>query len=179
MNTGAVVEIVIGAVVLVFLAVNWGVVNAGVQVGVGPGGVTTTRGIVAPQPSANYGGYLAASTAPGVAGALNGALTGLGHALAGWLTPPTTPQAAPAQGASASSPSLFAQPSGPSAASAAAIAGGIGIATPGGGTYAEDGWAIGPQIDPVISYNSTGGSAFDWAGLSADNAYDPSAALPV
>ena len=170
MNTGAVVAIVIGAVVLVFLAVNRGLVNSGVQVGVGPGGVTTTRGIVAPQPSANYGGYLAASTAPGVAGALNGALTGLGHALAGWLTPPTTPQAAP---------SLFAQPSGPSAASAAAIAGGIGIATPGGGTYAEDGWAIGPQIDPVISYNSTGGSAFDWAGLSADNAYDPSAALPV
>jgi hypothetical protein len=158
MSTGGWIAIVVGAVVVIFLAVNRGLITSGVQVGVGPGGVTTTRGIVAPQPTSNYGGYLAASTAPGVSNALNGALTGLGHAIAGWMNPPTSVPASPSQGASAASPSLAAQPIGPSGAVAA-------------------GFAVGPQIDPSVGYGVTSGAAFDYAGLAGDNSFDPNASL--
>jgi hypothetical protein len=162
MSTGAWIAVVVGVVAVIFLAVNRGLVQSGVQVGVGPGGVTTTRGIVAPQPTANYGGYLAASTAPGVSNALNGALTGLGHALAGWMNPPAAASAPVAQGASASSPSLYAQPSGPALA-----LGGTAVA----------GALVGPQIDPTIQYDLTSGAAFDYSGLTQDNSFDPSASL--
>ena len=174
MSTGGTIALVIGVLAVFYLAINRGLINSGVQVGVGPGGVTSTKGIVAPQPSQNYGGYLAASTAPGVSSALNGALTGLGSAFAGWFGP-TNPIASPAQGASPNSPSGAAQPSGPSVAAGAAVA----AATPGGGSYAEDGWIIGPQVDPAVSYNSTAGSAFDYSGLASDNGYDPSVALSI
>lgn len=177
MSTGGIIAIVIGGLAILFFATSRGLINSGVSVGVGPGGVTTAKGIIAPQPSANYGGYLAASTAPGVSSALNGALTGLGGALAGWLGRPSSSPAAPAQGASASSPSLAAQPSGPFMPSGPMPPTSIGIPTSGGGTFAEDGWVIGPQISPDISFNSTAGSAFDYSGIASDNAFDPSASL--
>lgn len=163
MNTGAVIAIVVGAVVLVFLAVNRGLVSSGVQVGVGPGGATSVRGIVAPQPSSNYGGYLAASTAPGVSAALNGAFTGLGSALAGWFSPPHSAPLS-AQGSSPTSPAGPAQPTGPATAveTQSAVIGGA---------------LVGPQVDPIVSYNSTSGSAFAWDSLAADNAPDVSASL--
>lgn len=158
MSTGATVAIVVGVLAVFYLAVSRGLVSSGVSVGVGPGGITAAKGIIAPQPSSNYGGYLAASTAPGVSSALNGALTGLGSGLASWLHSSTPAQPAPQQGASASSPSLYAQPSGPAGAFVA-------------------GSTVGPITDPVVSYDATSGAAFDYPGLAADNGYDASVAL--
>jgi hypothetical protein len=166
MKAGAIVAIVIGAVVVIFLAVNRGLISSGVSVGVGPGGVTTGKGIVAPQPSQNYGGYLAASTAPGVSSALNGALMGLGGAFASWMHETTPPGTTPIrQGASPTSPSLGAQP--------------IGVTTsdaPIGGSL------VGPQPATLsnlqLTYDAgTSGAAFDYAGLAGDNSWDSAASL--
>lgn len=159
MSTGGTIALVVGVLAIFYLAINRGLINSGVQVGIGPGGVTSARGIVAPQPSSNYGGYLAASTAPGVASALNGALTGIGSSLASWVHGSPAPAGpAPAQGASYNSPSMAAQPSGPV------------------GSYVA-GSTVGPVIDPVVSYDATSGAAFDYPGLAADNGYDASVAL--
>lgn len=164
MKAGAIIAIVVGVVAVIFLAVNRGLVSSGVSVGVGPGGSTSVRGIVAPQPSQNYGGYLAATTAPGISSALNGALMGLGSAFASWMGKPST-QAPVAQGASVSSPSLYAQP--------------IGVTST---EMPLSGSLVGPQPATLsglqLTYDSgSSGAAFDYAGLAADNAYDPSASL--
>lgn len=156
MSTGGVIAIVLGAVVLVFLAVNRGLVSSGVQVGIGPSGATSTRGIVAPQPSTNYGGYLAASTAPGVSSALNGALTGLGSGLASWFRPAPTSAPVVSQGANSASPSAAAQP--------------VGVQTT---NMPISGALVGPQITPIsgLSYDATSGAAFGFGDLSAENAW--------
>lgn len=160
MSTGATVAIVVGVLAVFYLAVSRGLVSSGVAVGVGPGGITSAKGIVAPQPSSNYGGYLAASTAPGVASALNGALTGIGSGLASWLHGSNPQAPAPQQGASPTSPSLYAQPSGP-----------VGDFVAGS--------TVGPVVDPAVSYNATSGAAFDYPGLASDNGYDGSVALSI
>src|SRR5919108_2458764 len=154
MSTGGVIAIVVGALVVVFLAVNRGLVHAGVQVPVGVGG---QKGIVAPQPAQNYGGYLAATTAPQVSNILSTVISGANSALRSWLTPAPSAQTPPRVGASASSPSLSAQPSGPAV------------------TYYQP--TIGPVVSPDLSYNSTSQAAFDYSGLSFDNGFDPNASL--
>lgn len=166
MKTGAIIAVVVGVVVVLYLAVSRGLIGSGVAVSVGPGGVTTAHGIVAPQPGSNYSGYLAATTAPGVSSALNGLLTGVGGAFTKWLTPNAPAQPAPAQGANAASPSLAAQPSGPVPAAAFGSASATGSGAP-----------VGPMVPPDISYNATAGSAFDYSGLAGDNGYDPSFSL--
>jgi len=160
MKAGVIVAVIVGAVAIIFLAVNRGLISSGVNVGFGPAGSTTVKGIIAPQPTQNYSGFLAASTAPGVATALNGALAGLGKGFESWFGGGGGTQPV-AQGASATSPSLFAQPSGPSAAAAATVGGSL----------------VGPIIDPAMSYDMTTGAAYDYSGLSADNTWDSSATL--
>lgn len=163
MSTGGIVALAIAAVAVIFLAVNRGLISSGVQVGVGAGGVTSTKGIVAPQPSSNYGGYLAASTAPGVSSALNGALTGLGSAFAGWFGGSPAPTKPVQQGATSNSPSLAAQPIGTTDA-------------PIGGAL------VGPQPASLsglqLTYDSgTTGAAFDYTGLANANSWDQSSSL--
>jgi hypothetical protein len=170
MSTGGVIALVIGGIAVIFLLVNRGLVNAGVPVG---------HGIVAPQPSSNYGGYLAATTAPQVSGLLSTVLSGVTSAAHSWLSsnPPSSNTPAPNQSASASSPSLSAQPVGPNPGFIAS--GGILAAGPLGPSDSGMGWMIGPQVDPTISYNATPANAFDYTGLAYDNSYDPNASLSL
>lgn len=156
MKTGAVIAIVIGVVAVLYLAVSRGLI--------GSGAVPLAGGGVAPNPAKNYSGYLAASTAPQVSGFLNTAIAGVTSGLHAWFSSPSAPTPAPAQGGSPTSPSFAAQPSGPSASS---LTSQTGLA----------GWFPGPSVDPSVSYNSTPGSAFDYGGLAAQNAYDPSTTL--
>jgi hypothetical protein len=175
MKTGAVIAVVAGALILVFWATSRGLVNAGVAIG--PGG--RPSGIVAPQPSQNYSGWLAASTAGGVSNILNTALSGLNNVFGSWMQ--RSPQAPTvAQGANSGSPSLAAQPVGVTLAQIAALnqsvmaPGTVQVSTSDIGST-----LVGPQVDPAMSYAATAGSAFDMGGLYADNAYDPSASLDV
>lgn len=167
MSTGGVIAIVLGVGAVIFLAVNRGLITAGVQVPVGVGG---QRGIVAPQPAQNYGGYLAATTAPQVSSLLGTAISGLNNAFSSWLHPTTVAKPAPQQGANVSSPSMAAQPSGPSYVSASTN---TFIAAEAANTPTP----IGPVIDPNMSYNATPGSAFDYSGMAFDNGFDPNASL--
>lgn len=164
MKAGVIIAVVVGAVAIIFLAVNRGLISSGVGISVGAGGSTSAKGIVAPQPATNYSGYLAASTAPGVSSALNGLLSGLGSGFGSWLGGGGGSTPGPNQGANPASPSLGAQPSGPSLATQNAPIGGA---------------LVGPQIDPItgLTYDATSGAAFDYSGLAADNAYDPTASL--
>lgn len=158
MKTGAVIAIVVGVLAVLYLAVSRGLIGSGVAIG--PGG--QQRGIVAPQPGSNYSGYLAATTAPQVSGILNTVLSGVNSAFHSWLAPSAPAAVPPAQGASANSPSLFAQPSGPA---------------PQPSMYSAPTALVGPQIDPALQYDQTSGAAFDYAGLSNDNSFDPNASL--
>lgn len=112
--------------------------------------------ITVPQPATNYSGFLAASTAPQVSNALGGFITGLSSSALAWLSPKQGQVVPPQSGASTVSPSLGAQPSGP-----------WSLSDVWGGAL------VGPQIDPVISYDSTNGSSFGYDSLAADNAFDP------
>lgn len=166
MKEGTVIAIIVAGVALIFLAVSRGWLGTGV----GPTGIVTAPApgqhgaIVTPQPTTNYSGYLAASTAPGVSNALNSALSGIGNLFTGWFgSSPAAP--APGQSASGSSPTMSAQPSGPSPSTLAAQAA-EGMNTP-----------VGPQVSQGVSYDATAQSAYDWLGLTADNAYDPSYSL--
>jgi hypothetical protein len=156
MKTGAVIAIVAGVLVALYFAVSRGLIGSGVA-------VKASGGVVAPQPAANYSGYLAATTAPQVSGILNTLLSGVNSAAHSWLAPSGAPSSpAPQQGASPTSPSLFAQPSGPA---------------PQPTSYVADTTLVGPQIDPVMQYSATSGSAFDYSGLAADNSFDVNASL--
>jgi hypothetical protein len=164
MSTGGVIAIVIGAVVVIFLAVNKGLVNSGVAVG---------HGIIAPQPAQNYGGFLAASTAPQVSNILGTILSGVNSSFHNWLAPATPATPAPAQGASATSPSVAAQPTGPAPGTIQPSS----YTTSAGLVDTGMGWMIGPQTTPALGYDATSGAAFDYAGLTADNSFDPNASL--
>lgn len=172
MKTGGVIAIVIGVIAVLYFAFSRGLIGTGGQV-VGAGG------ILAPQPSSNYSGYLAATTAPSVAGILNTTLSGINSGLHSWLSP-AAPTPVTGQGASASSPSLAAQPVGPSSSVVAPGVGSVSILSPGTvgpSSYTAPTSLVGPQLDTTISYGSTSGAAFDYAGLAASNAYDPSSGL--
>ena len=154
--------IVVAAAALLFWAVSSGLIKSGVVTVPGSGGV------VAPQPSSNYSGYLAASTAPGVAGAINTVLSGLGNTVDAWLggTRSAQPTAA-GQTANAASPALAAQPAGPSPA-----------VIPPSATYVDYSNAlVGPQVDPAVAYAATTGAAFDYLGLAGANTADASYSL--
>lgn len=171
MKTGAIIAIVAGALILIFWATSRGLIQSGVQVG--PTG--TQRGIVAPQPAQNYSGYLAATTAPQVSGILNGLLSGLSGSVSSWFGKSAAPQPV-AQGTNANSPALAATGSAGVAASILNTTNQQYIATLSPSTYSDPGSTlIGPQVDPALQY--AGGSAFDYAGLAADNAYDPAASM--
>jgi len=188
MKSGAIVALIIGALALVYLAVSRGLISSGVQVS-STGGVISQRGIVAPQPTQNYSGYLAATTAPGVSGAINGALSGLANAFSSWMSKPpsqnppvSSPAALPGAQTVASAvgtgvgsifggPSLAAAPSGPSIDA-------VGILPTDISNYDLAALSnVGPVVDPAVSYTATDQAAFDYSGLALDNAYDPSASL--
>ena len=172
MKDNTVILLVIGGLVLLFWAMSKGLLGTGATgLAINPATGQPYGAISVPQPSTNYSGYLAASTAPGVANALNGALTGLSSMFAGWLGTSSTPTPAPAQGANPASPSLAAQPSGPTSSF---YSGASAPAMLDATQYAAN---VGPSVPPDISYNATQGAAFDFPGLTADNAYDPSYSL--
>jgi hypothetical protein len=154
------VAIIIGAIVIGFLVV----FRFNTQ-------VATGQRILTPQPSQNYGGYLAASTAPSVATALNGLISGFGSAATSWLkgSPRTVVQGAPPSPSAVASPAGIAAPVGPQPNLQANFIAGLN-------TYSDPGSTlVGPQTNPAITYDATNGLAFDYAGLSGDNAYDPAA----
>lgn len=177
MKTGFLIAGILAAVGIVYLIFSKTLLGGNPAVSVGPGGRQT--GILAPQPSTNYSGYLAATTAPQVSGILNTVLAGVNSGFHSWLSPSNpTPANAPAnQGANMASPSLAAQPSGPYPT--------YGPAAPGNaaGSFSDLQAAfsapVGPVVDPAMSYNATPGSAFDYGPLAADNAYDSAASLEV
>lgn len=154
MKTGAVIAIVIGIVAVIYYAFSRGII--------GSGAVVAPGGILAPQPSSNYSGYLAATTAPQVSGILNTVLSGVNSGLHSWISP-ATPNAPAPTPAPAASPALAAQPSGPSGLNNSAL---FYSATP-----------VGPQVDPTVSYAATSGAAYDLGGLASQNAFDPSSSL--
>ena len=116
--------------------------------------------IAVPQPAQNYSGFLAASTAPQVAGALGNFISGAASSALAWFSPKNPPPPPPQQGASTVSPSLGAQPSGPA------------VPSPLYGTEAY----VGPQVDPVMAYPMDGAS-FGYASLATDNGFDPTYSL--
>lgn len=170
MKDSTVILLVVGGFVLLFWAFSKGIITAGVGptgLGVNPATGKPYGVITAPQPSTNYSGYLAATTAPGVSGALNGALSGIGSGLnnlfSGWFggqSSNPTPSASN-QIASANSPALNAQPAGPVAAPFDFASTFQGTSNP-----------VGPVVNPDVSYNATNWSAFDYNGLAASNSPD-------
>lgn len=160
MKDSTIIILVVAVVGVLFWAFSKGFITSGAV----PIGHT---GILAPQPTTNYSGYLAASTAPGVSNALNGLLTGIGGAFTGWFGGggPGTPAPVVAQGANPKSPTLAAQPQGVSTTS-----------------YVIGGSLVGPQPATLsglqLTYDAgTSGNAFDYAGLAGDNSFDSSYSL--
>jgi hypothetical protein len=167
MKEETVIILIVAGVALLFWATSSGLLK--VTGGAVPVGNT---GILAPQPSQNYSGYLAASTAPGVSSALNSIIGGLGTSLGAWLSPSGSPPPPVGQGASSASPSGAAQPIGvPNPAiQPTSISPSASLVGP---------TLVGPQIPPLdgTSYDATLGSAYDYNGLSAANSFDPSYSL--
>jgi hypothetical protein len=152
MKTGGIIALVVGVIVVLYFAVSRGLISSGVSVG--PGG--QVKGIVAPQPSASYGGYLAATSAPAVSGILNTTLAGLNHAFAGWFgSGPSQPAAAPAALASTGpAPTLGAYVTTPNASAPLPV--------------------IGPQIADATAYT---GLSDQFATVADENSYDPNTSL--
>lgn len=166
-DEGLIIALVIGAIAIFFFAVNRGLISSGVSVGVGAGGATSVKGIIAPQPSQNYSGYLAASTAPGVAGAINGLLSGIGSGASAWFSgvksTPTPAVGNPAQAAAPVS-------SVANAAQQQSVYDNTPLPLP----------ALGPQLSDVnLAYDNTSGSSFGYDALAADNAYSPGDSLSI
>jgi hypothetical protein len=159
-NETTIILLAVGVIALLYYAFSRGLIGAGIGptgLAVNPGTGKLVGAVQVPQPTTNYSGYLAASTAPGVANALNGALSGLGNTLSSWLG--RSSSVAPTnQGASPTSPALAAQPYGP-------------VGPMPSNTY------IGPATDPALAYDAVSGSAFDYYGLSTDNSFDSSYSL--
>lgn len=165
MKDSTVIILIVGGFALLFWAMSRGLLTGTpTGLGVNPATGRPYGVITAPQPTTNYSGYLAATTAPGVSSALNGALSGIGTGLnnlfSGWFGGASTAPS-PNQTASASSPALAAQPNG-------AVYGPFVDAS----TFQGTANPIGPVINPEMSYNSTSGSAFDFYGLANANSPD-------
>ena len=154
MNTGTALVLVGGAIAILFLATSKGLISSGA--------VPVGRGVYAPQPAQNYSGYLAASTAPGVSGALNNILSGLGSGLSGWLSRKTN---VPAPNVQAAAPTGGYQ----------AVSTGVGPSNP---TGTSDSWDSMLWQDP-LAYDNTNQVAFAYDPLAVDNAYDPNYSLSM
>lgn len=169
MKDSTVVLLIVGGFALLFWAFSRGLIST-TGLGVNPATGQQYGVITAPQPTTNYSGYLAATTAPGVSSALNGALSGLGagvnNLFSGWFGGSSQTTPAPNQTASPVSPAVAAQPTG-------AVYGPFVDAS----TFQGTSNPVGPVVDPTVSYNATSGSAFDFLGLSQANSYDPNYAL--
>lgn len=168
MKDSTIIILVVGGLVVLFWAVSKGFIST-TGLGVNPATGQPYGVIAVPQPTQNYSGYLAATTAPGVASALNGALSGLGNLFSGWINNPTSTPSSVNQGPVApasSAPSQAAQPSGPTSPSF--YSGASAPAQLNATAYAP----VGPVVAPDLSYTATPGSAFDYAGLAASNSYD-------
>jgi hypothetical protein len=158
MKDETIIVLVVAAVAVFFWAASRGLFG----VGLGPTGLVAnpqtgvqSGAINVPQPSSNYSGYLAASTAPGVSSALNSIIGGIGGGLAAWLSPSGSNPPTVSQGASPNSPSGAAQPQ--------------TMDIPLSGTL------VGPQISPIMGLSYAGntiGSAFDYQALADANSYD-------
>lgn len=164
MKEETVILLVVGAFALLFWGVSTGIIRTT------GGNIQLGGGILAPQPSQNYSGYLAASTAGGVSGVLNTALSGLSSTLTGWLggggQGPVVNQGPVVPASSA--PTQAAQPAGPTPASF--YSGSSAPAMLNASALAP----VGPVVPPDLSYGATSGAAFDYAGLAGANTYDPS-----
>jgi hypothetical protein len=176
MKDSTIIIIVVAVAAGLFWAVSTGLIKTtGGMINVG-------GGVIAPQPSANYSGYLSASAAPAISGAINQSISGLGSLFSGWLSS-SNPAPKINQTASSTSPSGAAQPAGASlsqvqtAAIEQASGTGAFVAPTTYASYSDT--LVGPQIEPVMRYSATSGSAFDYAGLAADNSYDSDYSLGV
>jgi len=152
MNTGTALVIVGGVLAVLFFATSKGLISSGA--------VPVGRGVYAPQPAQNYSGYLAASTAPSVAGALNNVLSGLSTGLGGWLSRKAN---TPAPAVRAAAPTGEYQ----------AVSTGVGPSNP---TGTSDSWDSMLWTDP-LAYDNTNQTAFAYDPLALDNAYDPNYSL--
>lgn len=179
MKDSTIILLVVAGGALLFWAVSTGLIRTtGGAIPVGPQGQIPSGAIYAPQPSTNYSGYLAATTAPGVSTALNSALSGLGtginHLFSGWLS-----------GSAAAQPSAVSPSGGPNAAQTApsdtpALAASAGqIYGPFMSQADLQGTSnpVGPIVDPAVGYAATSGAAFDYSGLASANSYDPGYSL--
>jgi hypothetical protein len=165
MKESTVILLVVGGFVLLMWAVSTGVLRTT------GGNIQLGGGIVAPQPTQNYSGYLAASTAGGVSDVLNTALSGLSGSVAGWFGgsggSSTVVNQGPVQPAS-QAPTAAAQPSGPTPSGFYS-----GVSAPAM-MNATQYTPVGPIPPPDISYASTSQSAFNYDALANANSYDPS-----
>lgn len=178
------IVLIVGGFVLLFWAFSRGLIGGGVGptgVAVNPQTGVASGAIQVPQPSSNYSGYLAATTAPGVASAVNTIIGGLGTTLSGWFSGGSNaPQVAQGPAAPASAaPSAAAQPAGPTPINP--ITGGNFYAGANAPAMlnATAATPIGPITAPDVTYDATSGSAFDYNGLSGSNAYDPTYAMLI
>lgn len=158
-NENTIIIVVIAGIALLFWAMSKGLISS-TGLSVTPSGQQVGL-ISVPQPTQNYSGYLAATTAPAVSSAVNTAVsglsTGVNHLFSAWFgqsTPTPYVNQGPVAPA-ASAPSAAAQPMGP-----------ITPVT-----------TVGPQIPSDISYAATAGSAFDYTGLANANSWDSTYAL--
>lgn len=176
MKESTVIVLIVAGVAALFWAMSRGLLG----VGVGPTGLVANPAtghlagaITVPQPTQNYSGYLAASTAPGVASALNSIFGGIGSSISGWLSPSgssNTPYVN--QGPIAPSPeapSAAAQPGGP-------LPDGFFSGASQNPVVASSAF-VGPVVAPDLAYGATSGLAFAYDGLAADNAPDMSYSL--
>ena len=179
-DTGIIV--IIGGFILLFWAFSRGLIGSGIGptgIAVNPQTGVASGAISVPQPTQNYSGYLAATTAPGVSNALNTLVGGLGTTLSGWFSggsnPPQVAQgpAAPAVQA----PSQAAQPSGPTPINPITGGGFFAGANAPAMLNATAATPVGPITDPSVTYDATSGSAFDFGGLAASNSVDPTYSL--
>ena len=174
------VLIIVGIAAVLFWAVSTGFLKVtGGPVTVGPQGQIS--GVVSPQPASNYSGFLAASTAPGVSGLLNNVMSGLSGAFGSWINPASGNNTTTGQGSNPSSPSRAAQPAGPVGVQPSVYSPNASLVAPvsGAPTAQLSGFlpSVGPQVDASLSYDATSGGAFDYSGLAADNAFDPTYSL--
>jgi hypothetical protein len=166
MKDSTIVVLVVAGVVALFWAASTGLIKTGIQV---------------PQPAQNYSGYLAASTAPAVTGALNSIIGGLSNSISGWLSPaapPTTVSGTPGQiatlqaSAASSSPQTTDTPVGNQLISPTFAASPSGPNFTGLVASVQPPQNSGPVVDPSLSYASTSQAAYDYTGLAASNPYD-------
>ena len=175
MKDSTIIILVVAGAAILFWAASRGLFG----VGIGPTGLAANPAtgrlggaITVPQPTQNYSGFLAASTAPGVASALNSILGGLGGTISGWLAPSGDNSPVVNQGPmqpTGSAPSAAAQPGGPFPVGFFSGASNNPVISPSA--------AVGPAVPPDLSYGDTAGSAFDYSGLAAANSFDPNYSL--